>query len=894
MKTAHELRDLFLKYFTDREHKLVRSAPLIPAKDPTLLFTNAGMVQFKDVFVGKDSRPYSRATSCQKCLRVSGKHNDLEQVGYTLRHNTFFEMLGNFSFGDYFKKESIEFAWEFMMRFANVPAERLWVSVHEEDDEARRLWEAIGVGADRIVGLGDEDNFWSMGDVGPCGPCSEIYYDFGEDVGCGRSECAPGCDCDRFSEIWNLVFMQFDRDSDGNKRPLPAPSVDTGMGFERLACVCQSKTSIFDTDIFVPIQRALSELSNVAITGEGREGVAFRAVSDHVRSHCFLLTDGIMPANDGRGYVLRRLIRRAARFGQTLGLHEPFLFKLAAEVISQMGRAYPELEAQKEMIARVIKSEEERFQNTLNRAMPHVLEYVEEVKQAGGAVLDGERVFSFYDTFGFPLDLVRDIARERELTVDEAGFSGAMTKQKLRARAAVEDTTQEDIPDELKGLSTKFERDAERVEKKIPIIVLYSLEAGKRIPNKPVSEGGKAEVILNETPFYAEGGGQVSDTGYMIAERARIRIDKVEKLPPDVFVHRGIVESGTINHGDYVLCEIDLPRRAAIEHSHTATHLLHHALRSILGQHVKQSGSLVEPDRLRFDFTHFGAVTERELSMIESLVNDEIRANREVCATQMSFDEAVDQGALAFFGEKYGDRVRMVSIGGESDKEGDRGESSKELCGGTHVSRTGEIGLFRILSAGSISSGVRRIEALTGEKALEYDNHRLHELKTLSEILKTPMENVPERVRSLLSEMKSLRRDLAGVQTQSVDAKALELAGQAEDIGGVKLIAANVGGERVDYLRKMSDKLKESGFYGVVVLGAVAKSKVALVCLVTQDLTDRLDASHIIKELSAIVGGGGGGRRDFAQAGGSRPERLDEALSQAKVVVLDALAGASG
>jgi len=885
MKTGNELRDLFLKYFTDREHKLVRSAPLIPAKDPTLLFTNAGMVQFKDVFVGKDRRPYSRATSCQKCLRVSGKHNDLEQVGYTLRHNTFFEMLGNFSFGDYFKKEAIELAWEFMMHVANVPAERLWISVYEEDDEARRFWEAIGVGADRIVGLGEKDNFWSVGDVGPCGPCSEIYYDFGADVGCGRPECAPGCDCDRFSEIWNLVFMQFDRDSDGTLNPLPAPSVDTGMGLERLTCVCQGKTSIFDTDLFVPIQKALGELCGLAVTGEGHEGIAFRAISDHIRSHCFLFADGIMPANDGRGYVLRRLIRRAARFGQSLGLHKPFLYKLAAEVISQMGRAYPELQAQVEMIAKVIKSEEERFQNTLNRAMPHVLEYVEEVKQAGGAVLNGERVFSFYDTFGFPLDLVRDIAKENGLTIDEAGFSDAMTKQKQRARAAMKDASEGEIPDELRGRSTEFMRDAKREEEGQPIIVLYSLEDdGRRIPDKPVSAGGQVEIWLEKTPFYAESGGQISDTGYMRSDSASIRILSVEKFPPDVFVHRGIVESGTVEAGDCVSCEIDWDRRMSIERSHTATHLLHYALRSILGQHVKQSGSLVEPDRLRLDFTHFGPVTERELSMIESLVNEKIRANLEVVAIETSFDEAVAKGALAFFGDKYGDRVRMVSVGG----------FSKELCGGTHVGRTGQLGLFRILSAGSISSGVRRIEALTGEKALEYDNQKLRELKEASELLKTPMESVSERVRSLLAEMKSLRRDLAGVKDQSVDARVLELAGQAEDVDGVKVIAENLGSERVDYLRKMSDKLKESGYDGVAVLGAVAKSKVALVCLVTQDLTDRLDASHIIRKVSAIVGGGGGGRRDFAQAGGSRPGQLDEALSQTKVVVLEALANASG
>ncbi len=887
MKTAHELRELFLKYFTDREHKLVRSAPLIPAEDPTLLFTNAGMVQFKDVFVGKDIRPYSRATSCQKCLRVSGKHNDLEQVGHTLRHNTFFEMLGNFSFGDYFKEQAIEFAWEFMMQVANVPAERLWISVYEKDDEARRFWEAIGVSADRIVGLGEKDNFWSMGDVGPCGPCSEIYYDFGADVGCGRSECAPGCDCDRFSEIWNLVFMQFDRGPDGTLNPLPAPSVDTGMGLERLACICQRKTSIFDTDLFVPIQRALSELCEAPVTSEGHEGIAFRAISDHIRSHCFLLADGIMPANDGRGYVLRRLIRRAARFGQTLGLHEPFLYKLAAEVISQMGRAYPELQAQEEMITKVVKSEEERFQNTLNRAMPHVLEYVEEVKQAGGAVLDGERVFSFYDTFGFPLDLVRDIARENGLTVDEEGFQREMLGQKERARIAT---------------SGRFEKEAEDAShsdlSQSRFEGYQSLDIGEcRVESimsglGGITAGNEVRVVLDRTPFYAESGGQVSDTGKIVSEDAYVQVTSVHKTARGAIIHRGVL-TGEMRAGHSVRCQVDHQRRQANARSHTATHLLHHALRSILGQHVKQSGSLVEPDRLRFDFTHFGPVSERELSMIESQVNEKIRDDVLVSAQTMSFDEAVDRGALAFFGDKYGDRVRMVRIGEESDKEADK-ESSKELCGGAHVERTGEIGLFRILSAGSISSGVRRIEALTGEKALEYDNQRLRELKEVSELLKAPLDNVSDKARALLEENKSLRRDLSEAEGRAIGAKVNELLLKAELIGGIKLVIDDLGHERVDYLRRVSDVVKEKCTHTVAVLGALDGKRALLICIVTDDLTNRLDASHIIGKVSAIIGGGGGGRRDFAQAGGSRPERLGEALSQAKDVISEALANTSG
>ena len=872
MKTASELRDLFLGYFTDKGHKLVRSAPLIPAKDPTLLFTNAGMVQFKDTFLGKDRRPYRRATSSQKCLRVSGKHNDLEQVGYTLRHNTFFEMLGNFSFGDYFKEKAIEFAWEFMVQVANVPADRLWISVYEKDDESRRLWEDIGVSADRIVGLGEKDNFWSMGDVGPCGPCSEIYFDFGADVGCGNRDCAPGCDCDRFSEIWNLVFMQFDRDSDGVLHPLPAPSVDTGMGLERLACVCQGKQSIFDTDLFVPIKRALSELCEVQVTGEGQEGIAFRAISDHIRSHCFLLADGITPANEGRGYVLRRLIRRAARFGQVLGLHEPFLFKLAAEVISQMGSTYQELHAQQEMITKVIKSEEERFQGTLNRAMPQVEEYVQEVKAAGGTMLDGERVFSFYDTFGFPLELVRDIAKENGLSVDERGFERAMLGQKERARTATsgqleaqaEDASHADLgPSRFAGYQNLDIGEC-RVE---------STMGG-------ITAGNEVQLVLDRTPFYAESGGQVSDTGQIVSENAVVRVSSVHKTARGAIIHRGVL-TGKMIAGDSVRCQVNCERRQAIARSHTATHLLNYALRSILGHHVKQSGSLVEPDRLRFDFTHFGPVSERELEMIESQVNEKIRDDAQVIAEQMSFDEATASGALAFFGEKYGDVVRMVDAGG----------FSRELCGGTHVDRTGCIGLFRVLSASSVSAGVRRVEALTGEKALEYDNRRLRELQGVSEKLKTPVKSVPERVESLIDEVKSLRKELVRAKELFIKSKVSDLVRGAAEVDGVKLVTANMGEEDADFLRRLCDGLKDSGFHGVAVLGAVAKHKVILICSVTQDLTNRLDAGHIIRKVAAGVGGSGGGRRDLAQAGGSRPERLDESLSQVSEVVSEALAG---
>ncbi|MBN1593773.1 MAG: alanine--tRNA ligase [Candidatus Coatesbacteria bacterium] len=880
MKTAHELRDLFLRYFSEREHRLVRSAPLIPATDPTLLFTIAGMVPFKDVFLGKDKRAYTRATSCQKCLRVSGKHNDLEQVGYTLRHSTFFEMLGNFSFGDYFKEKAIEFGWEFMVEFAGVPVDRMWVSVYEEDDEARRLWEKIGMNPDRIVGLGKDDNFWAMGDVGPCGPCSEMFFDFGEEAGCGKPDCAPGCDCDRFTEIWNHVFMQYNRDANGTLNPLPAPSVDTGMGLERLACVCQGKSSIFECDLFTSIQRGLSELSGVPITGKGQEGIAFRAISDHIRSHCFLLADGIMPSNEGRGYVLRRLIRRANRFGQNLNLHDPFLYKLAGEVISQMGDAYPELKTQQEMITRVIKSEEERFHNTLNRALPLVMEHVEEVKQAGGTALDGEKVFSFYDTFGFPIDLVRDIAKENGLVLDEAGFSAAMTKQKERARAAMKAAGDEHIPDELKGICTRFRRDIECGELTLPIALLYGQDNGRRSTIESASKGTEVEIVLDESPFYAESGGQVSDTGYMRTEKAAVRVKSVEKFAHGAFLHRGIVETGTISVGDYVTCEVDWIRRAAIERSHSATHLLHNALRSILGEHVKQSGSLVEPDRLRFDFTHFGPPSEREISMIESLVNERIREDSEVITSEMAFEEAVDQGALAFFGEKYGDRVRMVNAGG----------FSKELCGGTHIDRTGEIGLFRILSTGSISAGVRRMEALTGEKALEYDNHKLGLLKDLGELLKSPQESVIERVTLLLEEAKALRHECDRLKDLSINKRVLDLINGAEDLGETRLIAANLGDERVDFLRKVSDRLKEDGFSGVSVLAASDGKKVILICSVSEDLTNRLDAGHIIREVSAKVGGSGGGRKDFAQAGGSRPEQLDEALSHAKDVVQNLLA----
>ncbi|MCD6328662.1 alanine--tRNA ligase [bacterium] len=881
MKTASELRDLFLDYFTDKKHKLVRSAPLIPAKDPTLLFTNAGMVQFKDVFIGKDKRPYSRATSCQKCLRVSGKHNDLEQVGYDVTHNTFFEMLGNFSFGDYFKEAAIEFAWEFIVQTVNIPAERLWITVLDGDDEARRLWEAIGVSADRVVSLGEKDNFWAMADVGPCGPCSEINFDLGVDVGCGKSTCGPDCDCGRFFEIWNLVFMQFDRGPDGVLTPLPAPSVDTGMGFERLACVCQGKTSIFDTDIFMPIQMALSELSGVAITSEGQDGTAFRAISDHIRSHCFLLADGIMPANDGRGYVLRRLIRRAARFGQSLGLHEPFLYNLAPEVISQMGRAYPELRTQQEMITRVIKSEEERFQDTLNRAMPLVMEHVDEVKQAGGSVLDGDKVFSFYDTFGFPLDLVRDIAKENGLEVDEKGFERAMLGQKEKARAATaghlekgtEDSSHCDLCKSCFNGYESLKPSESHVER------LIRVAGNVREISESASEGDNVELVLDRTPFYAESGGQVSDTGKIVSENAHVEIESVQKTASGAIIHGGVVKTGILKTGEAVISEVDCDRRCAIERGHTATHLLHFALRSILGEHVKQAGSLVEPDRLRFDFSHFGPVSERELLIIESLVNAKIREDLEVTADEMSFDEALDQGALAFFGDKYGDRVRMVSAGG----------FSKELCGGTHVARTGQIGILRILSSGSISAGVRRIEALTGERALEDDRQKILELKSVSDLLKTPLGKIVGKVQAMLDEIKALRRDLAEAEERVIGTVVVDFLKRADLVHGAKAIYENVGHERMDYLRRISDELKTCA-KTVAVLGASDGKRGLLICAVTDDLTNRLDASHIIKTIAAKVGGSGGGRKNFAQAGCSDPKRLNEALSYAKEVVSDALA----
>ena len=882
MWTSDKLRELFLDYFRERGHKIVRSSPLVPAKDPTMLFTNAGMVQFKDVFLGKETRAYTRAASVQKCLRVSGKHNDLEQVGLTARHNTFFEMLGNFSFGDYFKKEAVEFAWEFTTKVVGLPADRFYITVHHQDDDARRLWEACGVASERIFGLGDKDNFWSMGDVGPCGPCSELLFDLGEGLGCGRPECAPGCDCDRFFEVWNLVFMQFERTADGKLQPLPSPSVDTGMGLERLCCVSQGKTSVFETDLFRPILAAISNLSQVPVAKEGPKAVAFRAIADHIRAHCFLIADGVMPSNEGRGYVLRRLIRRASRFGQVIGLAEPFLFRLAGEVIERMGPAYPELFAQREQIPRIIKSEEERFQNTLNRCSPLVEEYVASVKASGGKVLDGEKVFSFYDTYGYPLDLVRDIARENGLAVDEEGFQRAMHRQRERARLATGDYFGHKQEEECyDGLGpTEFLGYQKRQVDDCLVTRVIKVEDGRKSVVPSAAEGDRVEVVLDRTPFYAEAGGQVSDNGEIESEDVYVVVDSVQKRGDGAFVHGGVVKKGRLVAGEHVSCRVDSGRRDALRRSHTATHLLHYALRCVLGQHVKQSGSLVAEDRLRFDFTHFGAVSRRELDVIEALVNEKVREDAPVTATVLTFDEAVSQGALAFFGEKYGQHVRMVDIGG----------FSKELCGGTHVSRTGQIGLFRAVSSTSVSSGVRRIEALTGPASLEYDNHRIRQLERIAEMLKSPVDTAHNRLKAVLSELRALRQKLEAQKSQAVEALAARLTKRTSSVNGVNVIAEAFEGEPIEFLRSICDRLRTAGFSGVAVLGSSNQGKVSLVCLVSKDLLERLDAAKIVKEVSAVVGGSGGGRRDLAQAGGTRPEMLKQAVGLAPKVVAEALA----
>ncbi|MBK6631012.1 MAG: alanine--tRNA ligase [Betaproteobacteria bacterium] len=864
MKSA-EIRQKFLDYFASQGHAIVASSPLVPGNDPTLLFTNAGMVQFKDVFLGHDKRPYARATSSQRCVRAGGKHNDLENVGYTARHHTFFEMLGNFSFGDYFKREAIRYAWELITKVYGIPAEKLWTTVYHEDDEAYEIWtREIGVPPERCIRIGDKpgappftsDNFWQMADTGPCGPCSEIFYDHGPGIE-GGPPGSPEADGDRYIEIWNLVFMQFNRDEEGVLHPLPKPSVDTGMGLERLAAVLQHVHSNYEIDLFQELIRA-AHRETIGETGaKDLANPSLRVIADHIRACAFLVVDGVIPGSDGRGYVLRRIIRRAIRHGYKLGQKKPFFHRLVADLSHAMGRAYPELPAAAERVAEVLRAEEERFAETLE----HGMALLEAALNAPSKRLDGETAFKLYDTFGFPLDLTADICRERGFTLDQAGFDAAMARQREQARAASKFVMKGAL--EYSGVATAFHGYDTLVHEGI-VVALY--KDGAVVNELTLGEAGV--VVLDHTPFYAESGGQVGDRGLLESAHGVFEVDDTQKIQADVFGHQGVVKLGCLTVGNTVQAKVDLASRAATVRNHSATHLMHKALREVLGSHVQQKGSLVNPSRTRFDFAHHAPMTDEEIRQVERIVNREILANAAASARVMAFDEAVKGGAMALFGEKYGDSVRVMDIG-----------SSRELCGGTHVARTGDIGLFKILSEGGVASGIRRVEAVTGEGALDVVQQQEQELAEVAAAVKAQPQEIALKVGQVLDSVKALEKELARLKSKMASSQGDDLAGQASDIKGTKVLAAALEGADAKTLRDTLDKLKDKLKSCVVVLGAAADGKAALIAGVSADLTAKVKAGELVNFVAQQVGGKGGGRPDMAQAGGTQPENLGKALA---------------
>ena len=853
-----ELRRRFLDYFQRNGHAVVASSSLVPGDDPTLLFTNAGMVQFKDVFLGNDQRAYKRAATSQRCVRAGGKHNDLENVGYTARHHTFFEMLGNFSFGDYFKRDAIRFAWQFVTGELGLPKERLWVTVFETDDEAFSLWESeAGVPPDRIKRLGAASNFWAMGDTGPCGPCSEIFYDHGPGIP-GGPPGSPDEDGDRYVEIWNLVFMQYQRSADGVLTPLPKPSVDTGMGLERISAVMQGVHSNYDIDLFKGIIAAAARETGAEDLGSP----SLKVIADHIRACSFLIVDGVVPANEGRGYVLRRIIRRAIRHGYKLGQTAPFFHKLVAALVAEMGAAYPELAAGAANASRVLLQEETRFAETLSAGMAMLEAAIAGLGTA--RTIPGDAVFKLYDTYGFPLDLTADIARERGLGVDEAGFEAAMTAQRERGRAAsrfgveLRESVQLDERTEFTGYAGLSGEGT-----------VVALIDAKGASVEVLTQGARGRVVLDHTPFYAESGGQVGDTGTLAGPGAAFEVEGTQKLR-DAHAHSGLVTEGEIRLGARLNAVVAAQKRAATARNHSATHLLHAALRKLLGKHVQQKGSLVEPERLRFDFSHAAPVTSGEIERIEALVNAEILANREAMTRTMAYDAAVASGAVALFGEKYGDSVRVLSLG----------EFSTELCGGTHVKRTGDIGLFKIVAEGGVAAGIRRIEAVTGEGALAYLNLGEHYLAEIGRLVRGGREEAVAKVTALIERSRRLEKELESVKARLATGKGVDIAAGAVDIGGAKLVAARLDGTDAKALRAAVDQLKSKLGSAIIVLGSAdSDGKVTLVAGVTEDLTARIKAGELVSAAAAQVGGKGGGRADFAQAGGSDASQLDAALA---------------
>jgi alanyl-tRNA synthetase len=866
MMTSTEIRASFLEFFRKNGHTVLPSSSLVPGNDPTLLFTNAGMVQFKDVFLGKEARPYSRAATSQRCVRAGGKHNDLENVGYTARHHTFFEMLGNFSFGDYFKREAIHFAWNFVTGTLGIPKERLWVTVFRDDDEAERIWtEEIGIDPTRCTRMGEQSNFWQMGDTGPCGPCSEIFYDHGPEIP-GGPPGSPDEDGDRYVEIWNLVFMQYERSADGVLTPLPKPSVDTGMGLERVAAVMQGVHSNYEIDLF----KALIQAAAVVTETSDLEASSLRVIADHIRASTFLIIDGVVPSNEGRGYVLRRIIRRAIRHGHKLGQTRPFFHLLVPTLVREMGGYFTELVSGEAHAMQVLAQEEERFAETLTRGMA-LLDA--ETAKLTTSVIPGETVFKLYDTYGFPADLTADVARERGLTIDQAGFEAAMEAQRQRGQAASKfgADLQGGVKLEAKTQFSGYEQLAG--EGTITALIADGKVVGALRAGQP------AQVILDHSPFYAESGGQMGDSGLLVGANARFLVQDTQKLGA-AHSHVGVLEAGELHVGDRLVAEVDANRRRALALNHSATHLLHAALRKVLGKHVQQKGSLVAPDRLRFDFAHGQAVTPEEQGRIERLVNDAIRANAPAETKLMAFDDAVAAGAMALFGEKYGSEVRVLSIG----------DFSVELCGGTHVMRAGDIGLFKILSESGVAAGIRRIEALTGEAAYNWVVETEQRLREVAGLVRGGREDVDSKVRELIDRVRRLEKDLQQAKAKLASGQGGDLSAQAMDVSGIKVLAAKIADADAKSLRSAVDDLKSKLGSSVVVLATVQDSKVVLVAGVSADLLTRLKAGDIVGAVAAQVGGRGGGRADFAQAGGTQPENLEPALAGVAAFVAARLA----
>ena len=879
--SSREIRASFLRFFEERGHRVVPSSSLVPEGDPTLLFTNAGMVQFKRLFLGEETRDYVRAATAQKCMRVSGKHNDLENVGRTPRHHTFFEMLGNFSFGDYFKRDAIVWAWELLTDVWKLPPEKLAVTVFRDDDEAADLWaREVGVPADRITRLGEADNFWQMGDTGPCGPCSEIYYDWGPQPGCPRGgACDPSCECGRWLEIWNLVFMQFDRDASGAMRPLPKPSIDTGAGIERVASVLQGVRSNYDTDLFVPILARAQELSGVRLGADPDKDVSLRVVADHARAVAFLIADGVLPSNEGRGYVLRRVLRRAARHGKLLGLERPFLYQVAETVVDLMGDAYPELVERRAFIADRVRREEERFLETLSKGLALLEEEVQKARAAGRDTLAGDVVFRLYDTFGFPVDLTADILTGHGMSFDQAGFDAAMEEQRERARAAWKGSGEKATGPIYSQLAADFEtrfRGYEGLTTDSRILALVSGGAGVA----EAHEGDTVEVVVEDTPFYAESGGQVGDRGFVDTPTGRVEVEDTQRPAGSLIVHRGRVVRGSVHVDQPAHLVVDAMHRFGAVRHHSGTHLLHAALREVLGKTATQRGSLVEPGRLRFDFSHDAPLTRAQVETIEDLVNGWIGANEPARVETVPYREALAKGAIAMFGEKYGDQVRVVAFG----------DFSMELCGGTHARATGDIGPFKIVSESGVASGVRRIEAVTGPEAIRHWREQEHALERTAELLRAPVADVAERVERLLEERRALERELEALRAEQRRAASGDLASQAEEIAGVKVLAAKVEGVSGEDLRALVDELRDKLGRGVVLLAAPADGRVTLALGVTPDLKDRLPAGALIRDTAAVVGGKGGGRPDFAQAGGRDPGKIEEAFERLRQLVREELA----